>query len=367
MWRPLARIIAPALALAAAVVGPAAAGQVGLTGLNLAGGEFGHVGGAYGTDYLYPSDSDLDIAAGKGFSVVRVPLLWERVQPDLQGPLDPTELGRLRDLVRRAEARRLSVILDLHNYGRYRDRAVGTAEVPVAAFAAVWRALAVAFKGDPAVIFGLMNEPHDMPTETWAAAAQAALDAIRATGATNFALVPGNAYSGAHSWASRGYGTPNAVAMRKVVDPCGNAAFEFHQYLDADSSGVGAVCRAPEAVVRDLAVATRWLRETHTTGFLGEFGAGASPQCLAGLAAMLKHVDENAAVWRGWTYWAAGAWWAPDYVNSVQPIAGKDRPQMAILDRFKGPAAAPPASCRASQEGEGRAANVPKPGSSTAP
>ena len=40
-------------------------------------------------------------------------------------------------------------------------------------------------KDNDRVIFGLMNEPNTMATEQWGAAAQGAINAIRATGAAN--------------------------------------------------------------------------------------------------------------------------------------------------------------------------------------
>jgi endoglucanase len=48
-------------------------------------------------------------------------------------------------------------------------------------------------------------------------------------------------------------------------------------------------------------------------------------------------MDENSDVWLGWTYWAGGAWWSDDYFASVQPLNGKDRPQMAILEKYTKP------------------------------
>ncbi len=56
------------------------------------------------------------------------------------------------------------------------------------------------FKGNPKMLFGLMNEPHGMPTEQWLGAANAAIQSIRAAGAPQLILVPGNAWIGAHSW-----------------------------------------------------------------------------------------------------------------------------------------------------------------------
>ena len=48
---------------------------------------------------------------------------------------------------------------------------------------------------------------------------------------------------------------------------------------------------------------------------------------------MLGYMNENADVWQGWTYWAAGAWWG-DYPMSIEPKAGVDREQMGVLARY---------------------------------
>ena len=66
--------------------------------------------------------------------------------------------------------------------------------------------------------------------------------------ARNLILVPGNAWSGGHSWNENWYGTPNAVAMLNVVDPLDNYAYEIHQYLDPSTGG-----SAEEPAARALA------------------------------------------------------------------------------------------------------------------
>jgi endoglucanase len=48
---------------------------------------------------------------------------------------------------------------------------------------------------------------------------------------------------------------------------------------------------------------------------------------------MLRYMNTNADVWHGWTYWAAGAWWG-GYPMSIEPVAGTDRAQMAVLRRY---------------------------------
>jgi endoglucanase len=351
VWRKKCRFInLVALAALAAVPALAAAQEAArppLTGWTIAGGEFGHPGGRYGFDYIYPSEAEFTFAVAGGFSVIRVPFLWERLQPKLGAPLDGPELGRLREVVHKAEAHGLSTILDPHNYARYYDRPIGSSQVPIMAFAQFWRQLATVFRDDPRVIFGLMNEPHDMPTEIVADASSAAIKAIRESGATNLILVSGNAYSGAHSWAKSGYGTPNAIAMRSVSDPCNNMAFEFHQYLDGDSSGTSPACPVSHAAIDALRGVTDWLQETGNKGFLGEFGVSERPECLAEMDGMLRFMAEHDDVWLGWTYWAAGAWWPKDYMFSIEPIPGVERPQLQILGSWRGRGGLPPHVCHA--------------------
>ena len=49
--------------------------------------------------------------------------------------------------------------------------------------------MATHYAGNARVAFGLMNEPHTMPTELWLADANEAIDAIRDSGAPNLILV----------------------------------------------------------------------------------------------------------------------------------------------------------------------------------
>ena len=305
-----------------------------LTGLNIAGAEFNgrKLPGVAGTDYFYPPRATIDYVASKGLNTIRVPFLWERIQPQLNGPLDPAELQRLSSVVQYATGKGLYVVLDVHNYAYYRQQVIGSVAVPADALAGLWQRLAETFKANSKVGFGLMNEPKGLPTETWLDAANRAIAAIRKTGAQNTVFVPGNAWTGAHSWASTSYGTSNATAMKSIVDPANNFVYELHQYLDSNYSGTHPECRSETVGVTTLKGVTDWLRQNNKKGFLGEFGAGSDPTCLAALEAMLKFMDDNRDVWMGWTYWAAGAW-PPSYFTSVQPVNGQDRPQMAVLLR----------------------------------
>ncbi|HVK89977.1 MAG TPA: glycoside hydrolase family 5 protein [Mycoplana sp.] len=340
-----------AAALVAALAMPVETSAACLRGINLAGAEFGELPGAYGKDYIYPGDETIGYFAGKGFNAVRLPFRWERLQPRLGKAFDPAERKRLVDAVKRLRGAGLAVVLDPHNYAYYGDKRIGSPEVPVEAFADFWRRLAAEFKGDAAISFGLMNEPHDVAAADWLTAVNAAIAAIRGAGAANLVYVPGTVWTGAHSWESERPGGANGTVMLGVVDPARNYAYEVHQYLDADFSGTHESCEAADTAVAALERFTTWLRTHKKRGFLGEFGAPARPECLAGLSRMLDVVQANPDVWTGWTYWAAGEWWPETEPLNIQPTAKGDRPQLQALQVEGDVAASKGKSCPALEGG----------------
>jgi endoglucanase len=328
--------------LLASVLGhPVSAWALEYTGVNLSGAEFGEsqLPGTYGSSYTYPTPAEIDYYHAVGMNTVRIPFRWERLQRSLYGALDATEFTRLAYIVGYATSRGMNALIDPHNYARYNGNVIGGAAVPNAAFADFWSRVAQQFAGNPRVLLGLMNEPHDMPTEQWRDAANAAIAAIRAAGASNWILVPGNAWTGAHSWGDSWYGTPNATAMRGIVDPAGHFAFEVHQYLDSDASGTSSQIVSATIGSERLAYFTSWLRANGYRGFLGEFavasstiGGGIGDEALDD---MLDYMDANADVWLGWTWWAGGPWWG-EYMFTLEPQnLGQpneiDRPQLAVM------------------------------------
>lgn len=323
--------IAPAVRGARAGVGSGLA----FAGVNLAGAEFGKIPGRHSFDYAYPSPATIDAYAGLGFNLVRLPFRWERLQPSLGAALDAEEQARLAAVVRHAAARGLSVILDPHNYARRRvpedgwtrEHAIGSDAVPTDAFADFWRRIAGVYKGNPRVIFGLMNEPADIALEAWLPAANAAIASIRQSEATNLILVPGIAYTGAHSWISSGN-----VRMREVADPAGRMAFEVHQYLDRDSSGTSPEAMSATVGSERIRAFQDWARENGVKAFLGEFGAAEDARSLAALGDLCGTLEANADVWLGWAAWAGGTWWPESYMFNLEPAKdGRMRKQTQIL------------------------------------
>lgn len=69
--------------------------------------------------------------------------------------------------------------------------------------------------------FGIMNEPHDLTSvSTWADSVQAAVNAIRAAGATSqYLLLPGSSWSSAQALP-----TEAGPYLVKVTDPIGGTS-----------------------------------------------------------------------------------------------------------------------------------------------
>ncbi|MFC4820398.1 glycoside hydrolase family 5 protein [Dokdonella ginsengisoli] len=300
-------------------------------GVNLSGAEFGTaLPGELGVDYLWPTNAEIDYFRSRGMNLVRIPFMWERLQPESYGEFDETYLAALDGLVAHASAVGVRVILNPQNFARYYDDVIGSPAVPNEAFADFWARMAVHYADNEQVVFGLMNEPHDLPTEQWVDAANAAIAGIRATGAGQLILVPGNGWTGAWSWSDNWYGTPNATAMLSIADT-GPHAFEVHQYFDAGHGGESEVCE-PGTGAAQLQDMSTWLRANGLRGFLAETAGADNPACESAIESALAHLQANADVWLGWAWWSAGPWWE-DYMFSLEPTGNftVDKPQMRWL------------------------------------
>jgi endoglucanase len=312
-------------------------------GANVSGGEFGTVPGRYATNYIYPRRAQIHYYAARGFTALRLPFRWQRVQHGIYGRLDVVGNGsgdfeRVQQVVGWITGHGMIAVIDPHDYGGRRivreSAKIGTAMLPTAAFDDLWVRLANAFKGNDRVWFNLMNEPVGISAKRWKMIAQSATNAIRGTGALNRILVPGSAWTGAHSWVSSG----NAAQMAGFVDSANNFAFDVHQYLDSDSSGTHAACVAG-AGARRLDAFTTWAKAAPGRyGFLGEF-AGSDPavpgqeQCGIELPALLDDA-ERSGVFIGWTAWGGGPWWNPSYIFRLEPAGRRDTNYMNILRRY---------------------------------
>ena len=134
--------------------------------------------------------------------------------------------------------------------------------------ATFWSTLSTRFIANPNVIFGIMNEPHDMPTSLVLQNDQAMIDAIRQAGAQQLILVPGNGFSGAQRWLNSTCEgcEPNTDVLGRIIDPLDNFAFDIHLYFDNDTSGTHEECTL--AAPKNLFPVTEWLAENSYGAFL---------------------------------------------------------------------------------------------------
>jgi endoglucanase len=327
------------LPLLAVLLCPSAVDAVELRGVNLSDAEFGKVDVAeprFGREnftYRWPQDELIrSWVQDFGADVLRVPFRWERVQPELKGEVKLDGMARVVDTATGLGA---VVVLDMHNFGnRWVMGEAGLVQAQVDGrslkvtredFAHVWARIAERFAGNEHVHFDLMNEPHGLKpagevSEAVALARfyQAAIDAIRATGARNPIHIEPPDY--AKSSALVGSFSEAALSLR---DPADALIFHVHQYLDPGQKGHQPVLAGSDTAlgVKRLEAATRWARQHGKRLFLGEFAIPASgdARLMEATRRMIDHVEANADVWTGWTAWGAGSFWKDDYPFLLKP------------------------------------------------
>lgn len=99
------------------------------------------------------------------------------------------------------------------------------------------------YQNETRVIFGVMNEPHDIPDlSMWADTVQAAVTAIRMAGATQqMILLPGTDFTGAQTFVTNG-SAGNLSRVHNLDGSNTSLIFDVHKYLDSDGSGTHLEC-----------------------------------------------------------------------------------------------------------------------------
>lgn len=237
----------------------------------------------------------------------------ERLSPDsVGGTLSSAYLANLTATVNSITSGGSYAVLDPHNFGRYQ----GSIITDTSAFQTFWKNVATQFKSNSKVIFDTNNEYHDMDQTLVLNLNQAAINGIRAAGATSqYIFVEGNSYSGAWTWASTNDN------LKALTDPSNKIVYEMHQYLDSDGSGTSETCVSSTIGAERVSSATTWLRQNGKLGILGEFAGGANSNCKTAVTGLLNHLQSNTDVWLGAMWWAAGPWWG-DYIFSFEPPSG---------------------------------------------
>ncbi|KAI1490441.1 endoglucanase 1 [Biscogniauxia mediterranea] len=330
------------LSLLASILSGASA-TIYYAGVAESGGEFGvwsadatpgtGLPGTFGVEYKFIDEAGVDVHVDQNhLNLFRIAFLFERMCPldtGLGSTFNETHFDFFKQAVDYVTITKGAyAILDPHNYMRYNDPSsqpysgsiIGNASDPTAAtteqFGEFWGELAGRFADNEKVIFGLMNEPHDMPSSLVLENNQAAIDAIRATGAENLIIMPGNSWTGGHAWTEGS--DPNSAIMYRFNDPLNNTAIDIHEYLDVDYSGSHSECVSDPAT--NLAALTEWLKTYQLKAFITEFGGHNNTGCDDMLADMVNYMAENDE-YIGWTAWAAGPFWgtsSPCCTDSAQ-------------------------------------------------
>lgn len=287
-----------------------------LRGVNLAGQR-------YTIGNQMPVTAAIDyFVAEKKMNIIRLCLDWERLQPSLNGPLTPVEMAGINEQISAIVAGGAKVIIEIHGYGRRTEggveRIIGETEfVTSDHFSDLWRRFAEAWKNNDNVIFELMNEPHDQKNDILMDVQNAAILAIRSTGAKNLIMVTGNGWSHPEWYADR---ANQALALR-LKDPLDNMAFAIHRYFDQYSQGQS--CSVYSTSVSSMKTFTDWARANGKRAFVGEFGVCGTAEGREAVTHFLNHVEANPDVYMGWTWWAGGGWWQDDYIYLLDPYGSQ--------------------------------------------
>ena len=323
--------------------------SIGVNSLSL-GNAGGTLPGLLNFDYNAPSPTEFAYYASKGLKTIRLPLIWERLQPTLDGPLDADYLGLVQTALTEAGAAGLSVILDCHNYCRYlidgTEHVIGDGTLTGAHLGNLWTAMAaalVAFKGSDALAgFDIQNEPHDMPTpQSWPQAAQAVITAVRGAGWIKPLFIEGDGWSGASTWPAINDG------LKNLVDPADALIYSAHAYMDGDGSGTHgdyaatlAAGNGPAIGATRLAPFLAWGKANGKRLQVGELGlfnidsSGTGGGAQANLAALAALQGAGCPV----TLWDAGAWESQAPWTLEQKSDGTDTVAMQAVCHFTGAA-----------------------------
>nr|Q66NB7.2 RecName: Full=Manganese dependent endoglucanase Eg5A; AltName: Full=Carboxymethyl-cellulase 5A; Short=CMCase 5A; Short=Cellulase 5A; AltName: Full=Endo-1,4-beta-glucanase Eg5A; Flags: Precursor [Phanerodontia chrysosporium]AAU12275.2 endoglucanase [Phanerodontia chrysosporium] len=298
-----------------------------LGGVNTAGYDFSvATDGSFTGTGVSPPVSQFSHFSSQGANLYRIPFAWQLMTPTLGGTISQSFLSRYDQTVQAAlnSGPNVFVIIDLHNYARWNGGIIAQGGPTDAQFQSIWTQLAQKYGSNQRVIFGIMNEPHDIPSiSTWVNSVQGAVNAIRAAGATNYLLLPGSSWSSAQA-----FPTEAGPLLVKVTDPLGGTSkliFDVHKYLDSDNSGTHPDCTTDNVQV--LQTLVQFLQANgNRQAILSETGGGNTSSCESLLANELAYVKSAYPTLAGFSVWAAGAF-DTTYVLTVTPNAdGSDQP-----------------------------------------
>jgi hypothetical protein len=242
-------------------------------------------------------------------NIIRLPLSQDRWFG--YGP-EQNDGGRayralVRQIVDYCGTNRCYIILDLHwsdcnEWGRN----IGQHSMPDTNSLVFWKDFAPVFANNPAVLYDLYNEPHDVSWDVWlnggvitdkpnvwraretpktfeSVGMQTLLDAVRATGAKNVVV------AGGLDWA---YDFSGILEGRRLSDPHGRGVIYANHCYDNKHESVDAWISKMEVASAKLPV------------IVSEFGGNAGPSRMAPddnwLLHVMRSLDEHHWSWTAW-------------------------------------------------------------------
>ncbi len=365
--------------------------------MNLTGLQTAEAGLRYGSgtqpnvNYAVPRAPDVQWLATNGFTRSRLPIQWEMLQPMLYdtnasaaartaigvpGAFNAGYESLITHILDAHASAGIKCILDLHNYGRYRDfifqsdgsviglvrpaspqiyayssdanqvqtRIFATAPgatLRQAHFADFWTRAANKWKNHPGFGgYGLMNEPYNMPAPgtivessggnedkmIWPTFARAAIDAIRAVDPA------GPIYLSSNEW-SAAFLIDKSTPAWPITGT--NLIYEVHTYLDAGSSGqrfdwdaevargfsagIGNVPIDLDTGVKRLKIAVDWAAQHNIKLALTETGMPLDDarwqECFQRMVDYARANNVDVYSWNGGNYW-------PLHDNGINHVPG---------------------------------------------
>ncbi|KAL7944159.1 glycoside hydrolase family 5 protein [Trichoderma barbatum] len=317
------------LAAALALSSKALAGKMKYLGVAIPGIDFGcDIDGSCPTDTASVPLLEYEGGDGRGqmkhfaeddgLNVFRISATWQFVLNNtVDGELDELNWGSYNKVVNSCLETGAYCMIDMHNFARYNGGIIGQGGVSDDIFVKLWVQIAKYYVDNEKMIFGLMNEPHDIDINLWAQTCQKVVTAIRKAGATSqMILLPGTNFASVETYVSTG----SAEALSKITNPDGSTDllyFDVHKYLDINNSGSHVECTTNNVqAFEDFAV---WLRENKRQAIISETGASMDPSCMTAFCAQNKAISENSDVYVGFVGWGAGSF-DETYILTLTPL-----------------------------------------------
>ncbi|KAM0520751.1 hypothetical protein ACHAPE_003152 [Trichoderma viride] len=317
-----------ALAAALALASGALAGKIRYLGVAIPGIDFGcDIDGSCPTDTS--SVPLLDYKGGDGagqmkhfaeddgLNVFRISATWQFVTNNtVDGKLDELNWGSYNKVIDACLVTGAWCMIDMHNFARYNGGIIGQGGVEDEVFVNLWVQIAKYYEKNDKIIFGLMNEPHDLDVNIWAQTCQKVVTAIRQAGATSqMILLPATNFASVGSYVDSG----SAAALGAITNPDKSTDllyFDVHKYLDINNSGSHVECTTDNVqAFEDFAT---WLRDNKRQAIISETGASMDPSCMTDFCAQNKAISANSDVYIGFVGWGAGSF-DTNYILSLTP------------------------------------------------